>query len=111
MRLDHLLSKELHQNWWPSSCPHVVRVVAHGWNINEWALHLLVTGFFSTALAHGTGVRRLWGFEVEARYWVLRLHAHPWSFGAMVCVAGPPCHWVSADAGLVVVWGCSLRTA
>ncbi len=58
-----------------------------------------------------TGIRRLWGFEVEARYWVLRLHAHPWSFGAMVCVAGPPCHWVSADAGLVVVWGCSLRTA
>ena len=41
MRLDHLLSKEHHQDWWPSACPSVVGVVAHGWNINESALHRL----------------------------------------------------------------------
>ncbi len=50
------------------------------------------------------------GFEVEARYWVLRLHAAlpPFS-GVGVCGWSSPLHltvWLG-----VVVWGCFLRTA
>ena len=72
MRLDHLLSKEHHQLWWPSACPSVVGVVAQGWNINEWALRLSALSS-STAFGSGTGMSG--GFEVETRYWVVRLHA------------------------------------
>lgn len=35
MRLDHLLSKELTNDWLPVSVTSVGRRVAHGWNINE----------------------------------------------------------------------------
>ena len=96
MRLDHLLSKEHHQLWWPFSCPSVVGVVAQGWNINEWALRLSALSS-STAFGSGTGMSG--GFEVETRYWVVRLHAAPGpgcSFGdgsGWGCVAGPPSHY------------------
>ena len=55
----------------------MVGVVAHGWNINEWALGWLLLVSLSTGLcARGTGDWCGW-FQVEARYWVVRLHVPP----------------------------------
>ena len=82
MRLDHLLSKEHHQLWWPSSYPSVVGVVAQGWNINGWALHRLVVCEYGSLWGSGKCVAG-W-FEVETRYWVVRLHAAPRSPGFLV---------------------------
>ena len=69
----------------------MVGVVAQGWNINEWALRLSAVSS-STAFGSGTGMAG--GFEVETRYWVVRLHAAPTGpfFGRVLwgCVAGPP---------------------
>jgi hypothetical protein len=73
VRLDHLLSKEHHQLWWPSACPSVVGVVAQGWNINEWALRLPALSLSTTFRGLERGLSG--GFEVETRYWVVRLHA------------------------------------
>jgi hypothetical protein len=43
----------------------------------------------------GVGSGWVVGFQVGARYWVLRLHGMPagWGLflGGWVCVAGPPC--------------------
>ena len=49
-------------------------------------------------------------FEVETRYWVVRLHAacrHLRVAGG--CVAGPPRHRLHV-VQVVGVWGCFLRT-
>ncbi len=82
MRLDHLLSKEHHQLWWPSACPRVVRVVAHGWNINGWALGraglaastpLLGVGKLSAGAGGVSGGDTLLGFEAARSSWPLSL--------------------------------------
>src|SRR5699024_2016927 len=60
----------------------VVGVVAHGWNINGWALHRLVVCEYGSLWGSGKCVAG-W-FEVERRYWVVGLHAAPRAPGLLV---------------------------
>ena len=103
MRLDHLLSKEHHQLWWPFSCPSVVGVVAHGWNIDEWALRsgsgwlvLLRDGTLVWSWVRGGGTL----LGCEAARGPRFLGVCGWS--------SPP--WLTVVL-VVGVWGCFLRTA
>ena len=66
-------------------------MVAHGWNIDESALHLLR----GSLVLLRDGTRDGGGFEVEARYWVVRLHAAP-------CCGGV---WLVLPDHSVPVWG------
>ena len=52
----------------------MVGVVAQGWNINGWALRC-VASFLVQPSFVGVWNGLVGWFEVETRYWVVRLHA------------------------------------